>query len=67
MRSLFAAQRAALRLSRTERSASQSKMSQLVLASNNPGKLREFRRLLEPLGIASSPRTNWVSEAANRT
>jgi XTP/dITP diphosphohydrolase len=27
-------------------------MSQLVLASNNPGKLREFRRLLEPLGIA---------------
>jgi len=26
-------------------------MSRLVLASNNPGKLREFRRLLEPLGI----------------
>ncbi|MEP6702910.1 MAG: RdgB/HAM1 family non-canonical purine NTP pyrophosphatase [Betaproteobacteria bacterium] len=26
-------------------------MSQLVLASNNQGKLREFRRLLEPLGI----------------
>jgi XTP/dITP diphosphohydrolase len=25
---------------------------QLVLASNNPGKLREFKRLLEPLGIA---------------
>ena len=25
-------------------------MSRLVLASNNPGKLREFRRLLEPLG-----------------
>jgi XTP/dITP diphosphohydrolase len=30
----------------------QGKMSRLVLASNNPGKLREFRRLLEPLGIA---------------
>jgi XTP/dITP diphosphohydrolase len=27
-------------------------MSRLVLASNNPGKLREFRRLLEPLGFA---------------
>jgi XTP/dITP diphosphohydrolase len=26
-------------------------MSRLVLASNNPGKLREFRRLLEPLGF----------------
>ena len=27
-------------------------MSRLVLASSNPGKLREFKRLLEPLGIA---------------
>lgn len=27
-------------------------MSRLVLASSNAGKLREFRRLLEPLGIA---------------
>jgi XTP/dITP diphosphohydrolase len=26
-------------------------VQKLVLASNNPGKLREFRRLLEPLGI----------------
>lgn len=26
-------------------------MQKLALASNNPGKLREFRRLLEPLGI----------------
>ncbi|MGE5170560.1 MAG: RdgB/HAM1 family non-canonical purine NTP pyrophosphatase [Rudaea sp.] len=26
-------------------------MERLVLASGNPGKLREFRRLLEPLGI----------------
>jgi XTP/dITP diphosphohydrolase len=25
--------------------------NRLVLASENPGKLREFRRLLEPLGI----------------
>jgi len=27
------------------------RVHKLVLASNNPGKLREFRRLLEPLGI----------------
>ena len=27
----------------------------LVLASNNPGKVREFRRLLEPLGIEVVP------------
>jgi len=27
-------------------------ISRLVLASSNPGKLREFGRLLEPLGIA---------------
>ncbi|MDQ6619672.1 MAG: RdgB/HAM1 family non-canonical purine NTP pyrophosphatase [Pseudomonadota bacterium] len=27
-------------------------LERLVLASNNPGKLREFRRLLAPLGIA---------------
>ena len=30
-------------------------MSRLVLASNNPGKLREFRRLLEPLGYEVIP------------
>jgi len=30
-------------------------MSRLVLASNNPGKLREFRRLLEPLGFDVVP------------
>jgi XTP/dITP diphosphohydrolase len=30
-------------------------IEKLVLASNNPGKLREFRRLLEPLGIAVVP------------
>ena len=30
-------------------------ISRLVVASGNPGKLREFRRLLEPLGIAVVP------------
>ncbi|HET7134943.1 MAG TPA: RdgB/HAM1 family non-canonical purine NTP pyrophosphatase [Casimicrobiaceae bacterium] len=30
-------------------------MDRLVLASGNAGKLREFRRLLEPLGIAVTP------------
>ena len=30
-------------------------IERLVLASNNAGKLREFRRLLEPLGIAVVP------------
>ena len=30
-------------------------MRQLVLASSNPGKLREFRQLLEPLGIEVTP------------
>jgi XTP/dITP diphosphohydrolase len=30
-------------------------IEKLVLASNNPGKLREFRRLLEPLGITVVP------------
>ena len=33
-------------------------MVQLVLASNNPGKLREFKRLLEPLGIAVIPQSD---------
>jgi len=30
-------------------------IARLVLASANPGKLREFRRLLEPLGIDVVP------------
>ncbi len=30
-------------------------LERLVLASNNPGKLREFRRLLQPLGITVVP------------
>ena len=30
----------------------------LVLASNNPGKVREFRRLLEPLGIEAVPQAD---------
>lgn len=33
------------------RDAGAGSLQKLVLASNNPGKLREFRRLLEPLGI----------------
>ena len=28
-------------------------ISRLVLATANPGKLREFSRLLEPLGVAT--------------
>ena len=33
-------------------------IDKLVLASGNPGKLREFRRLLEPLGIAVVPQAD---------
>ncbi|MGH8621717.1 MAG: non-canonical purine NTP pyrophosphatase, partial [Burkholderiales bacterium] len=32
-------------------------MRQLVLATGNPGKLREFRQLLAPLGIDVVPQT----------
>ena len=36
----------------------------LVLASNNPGKLREFKRLLEPLGIDVVPQADLgIAEA----
>ena len=39
-------------------------MKQLVLASNNPGKLREFAQLLAPLGIEVLPQSAFnVSEA----
>jgi XTP/dITP diphosphohydrolase len=39
-------------------------IDRLVLASGNPGKLREFRRLLEPLGIAVTPQTELgIAEA----
>ena len=39
-------------------------MKQLVLASNNPGKLREFAQLLAPLGIKVLPQSAFnVSEA----
>lgn len=39
-------------------------ISRLVLASNNAGKLREFRRLLEPLGLEVSPQADLgVAEA----
>ena len=42
---------AALASAAASRSASHSSIDRLVLASNNPGKLREFTRLLAPLGI----------------
>jgi XTP/dITP diphosphohydrolase len=39
-------------------------MDRLVLASGNPGKLREFRRLLEPLGIDVVPQAELgIAEA----
>jgi XTP/dITP diphosphohydrolase len=39
-------------------------VTRLVLASNNPGKLREMRRVLEPLGIETLPQGELgVSEA----
>ncbi len=39
-------------------------ISRLVLASNNDGKLREFRRLLSPLGIEVIPQTELgIAEA----
>jgi XTP/dITP diphosphohydrolase len=40
-------------------------MSRLVLASNNPGKLREFRRLLEPLGFDVVPQGELNIPEAN--
>ena len=33
-------------------------MKKLVLASSNPGKLREFEALLAPLGLEIVPQTN---------
>ncbi|HSV18948.1 MAG TPA: RdgB/HAM1 family non-canonical purine NTP pyrophosphatase [Casimicrobiaceae bacterium] len=39
-------------------------MDRLILASNNPGKLREFVRLLQPLGIAVVPQAELgIAEA----
>ena len=39
-------------------------IGRLVLASNNPGKLREFKRLLEPLGVEVLPQAKLgVAEA----
>jgi XTP/dITP diphosphohydrolase len=41
-----------------------TKMQKLVIASSNPGKLREIRRLLEPLGIEVLPQSAFnVTEA----
>ena len=40
-------------------------MNRVVIASNNPGKLRELSALLEPLGIEAAPQSDFaVSEAA---
>ncbi|MEP7276136.1 MAG: RdgB/HAM1 family non-canonical purine NTP pyrophosphatase [Betaproteobacteria bacterium] len=40
-------------------------MNRLVVASGNPGKLREFERLLAPLGIATIPQAALgIAEAA---
>jgi len=39
-------------------------MKRVVIASNNPGKLRELSALLQPLGIESLPQSNFaVTEA----
>jgi XTP/dITP diphosphohydrolase len=39
-------------------------ITRLVLASNNPGKLREFRRLLEPIGLEVIPQAELgIAEA----
>jgi XTP/dITP diphosphohydrolase len=39
-------------------------MNRVVIASNNPGKLRELRALLEPLGIEAAPQSDFaVTEA----
>ena len=37
----------------------------LVLASNNAGKLREFRRLLEPLGLTVIPQAELAIPEAD--
>jgi XTP/dITP diphosphohydrolase len=42
-----------------------SVITRLVLASNNAGKLREFRRLLEPLGYAVIPQAELGVAAAD--
>ncbi|HUL96000.1 MAG TPA: RdgB/HAM1 family non-canonical purine NTP pyrophosphatase [Usitatibacter sp.] len=39
-------------------------MNKIVIASNNPGKLRELSALLEPLGIEAAPQSDFaVTEA----
>ncbi|HET9651541.1 MAG TPA: non-canonical purine NTP pyrophosphatase, partial [Usitatibacter sp.] len=39
-------------------------MMRIVIASNNPGKLRELSRLLEPLGMQAHPQAEFaVGEA----
>src|SRR3954467_15271697 len=39
-------------------------MQQIVIASNNPGKLRELQAMLKPLGVDAVPQSHWsVPEA----
>ena len=35
-------------------------MKQVVIASNNAGKLREIARILEPLGLTAQPQANFA-------
>ena len=35
-------------------------MNRVVIASNNPGKLRELSALLKPLGIEAAPQSEFA-------
>ncbi len=39
-------------------------LNKVVIASNNPGKLRELSALLEPLGIEAAPQSDFAVEEA---
>jgi XTP/dITP diphosphohydrolase len=40
-------------------------MNRVVIASNNPGKLRELRELLQPLGIEAAPQSDFAVPEAD--
>jgi XTP/dITP diphosphohydrolase len=40
-------------------------MNRVVIASNNPGKLRELRELLRPLGIEAAPQSDFAVPEAD--
>ncbi|AHE97165.1 NTP phosphatase [Thioalkalivibrio paradoxus ARh 1] len=42
-------------------------MTPLVLASGNPGKIREFTTLLQPIGIELIPQSHWSVPEAEET